>query len=187
MTLSFTEKINNKPNYFVEKIWHGLILNRIFGLQYYDAYQGTHYAKFGRKWEKNNENLKTRVHPKVTTIREDKGNRWKVGMAIHPVINNRSENRYQFAPTFRCLGLQAIEIKMSPCDLNGVNASETKTEMYIDGRLMFSNYWYFQDPDAGFKMLEFVRNDGFESVPAFLKYFNKPFKGKIIHWTNLKY
>lgn len=28
---------------------------------------------------------------------------------------------------------------------------------------------------------------GFDSVKDFFRYFNKDFKGKIIHWTDLKY
>ena len=34
---------------------------------------------------------------------------------------------------------------------------------------------------------ELAKNDGFESVEDFFAYFNKDFKGKIIHWTDLQY
>jgi len=30
-------------------------------------------------------------------------------------------------------------------------------------------------------------NDGFESLQDFFNWFNKPFRGKIIHWTDFKY
>jgi len=32
-----------------------------------------------------------------------------------------------------------------------------------------------------------ARNDGFESVDDFFKWFNADFQGKIIHWTDFKY
>lgn len=34
---------------------------------------------------------------------------------------------------------------------------------------------------------ELAMNDGFESVDQFFAWFNKDWKGKIIHWTDLKY
>lgn len=30
-------------------------------------------------------------------------------------------------------------------------------------------------------------NDGFESVKQFFQWFNEPFVGKLIHWTDSKY
>ena len=36
-------------------------------------------------------------------------------------------------------------------------------------------------------MLNLVQNDGFASISDFLKFFNKDYTGKIIHWTDLKY
>jgi len=32
-----------------------------------------------------------------------------------------------------------------------------------------------------------AKNDGFEGIEDFFKWFNEDFKGKIIHWTNYKY
>jgi hypothetical protein len=32
-----------------------------------------------------------------------------------------------------------------------------------------------------------MKNDGFESAEQFFNWFNGYFKGKIIHWTDLKY
>jgi hypothetical protein len=36
-------------------------------------------------------------------------------------------------------------------------------------------------------LLQFVQNDGFDSIEDFFSYFDKGFKGKIIHWTDLRY
>ena len=32
-----------------------------------------------------------------------------------------------------------------------------------------------------------AQNDGFETIEEFFAYFNEDFKGKMIHWTDLKY
>ena len=34
---------------------------------------------------------------------------------------------------------------------------------------------------------QLAQNDGFDTIEDFFAYFNDDFKGKIIHWTNLKY
>ena len=37
--------------------------------------------------------------------------------------------------------------------------------------------------DIGIK----INNDGFDSIENFLRWFNKDFEGKIIHWTGFRY
>src|SRR5699024_2081987 len=49
--------------------------------------------------------------PKIHTIRHDEKDRWKPGMKIHPIINNRTKNRFQFAPVVECQSVQKIKIK----------------------------------------------------------------------------
>jgi len=48
--------------------------------------------------------------------------------------------------------------------------------VYIDGRKLMP-----------MEVLKLARNDGFESLHEFFKWFDKDFTGKIIHWSNKKY
>ena len=105
---------------------------------------------------------------KLHTIREDGKNRWKAGMNIHFVVGNRTPKRFQFAPVVKCVSTQKIEI------IPGYYLGETVVK--VDGRkLSFS------------EIQQLAWNDGFTNFVEFAIYFNDGFKGKIIHWTNLKY
>jgi len=107
--------------------------------------------------------------PKKHTIREDAKNRWKPGNKIHFAINNRSKNYLQFAPVKTCVSIQEIEIIHPTEYLND-------TVMKIDGKSLSID-----------EMQQLAWNDGFDCLASFQLYFNTDFKGKIIHWTDLKY
>jgi hypothetical protein len=46
--------------------------------------------------------------------------------------------------------------------------------------------WYFKGYGDE-EMIRLARNDGFDSVEDFFSFFPEDFKGKIIHWTDLRY
>ena len=171
MTLSFSTRwpdrmgeLAGQPNYFIEKIWMGL--PGVDGFEYgWQEYRYTEF--FGKEWDKPD-----RTTPKLHTIRRDEHNRWKPGMKIHPVINNRTPDRFQFAPVIECKSVQRIEIKWSH-DWEDTPLG-VQVLVFIDGEL-------FSDLD------KLAINDGFPSVEAFFQYFNTDFKGNLIHWTDLKY
>lgn len=192
MTLSFTQTINGKPNYFIEKIWQGILKDN-FRLQIeYGYLAGNHNYKFGKFWDGFLADDRPLSVPKLHTIREDKSNRWRTGTDIHFVINNRTKNRFQFAPVIKCVSTQDIEIR----DVTGTKVSLANSlnfgwivshqvkdvtfylayEIYIDGKRLLSD-----------EISKLAINDGFDSVDDFFAYFNKDFTGKLIHWTNLKY
>ena len=98
---------------------------------------------------------------KVHTIREDKGNRWTVGKKIHFATGVRTKNYEQFMEG-ECIGLQKIRIKNE-----GIYVSERRLN-YIEA-----------------KQLAF--RDGFDYLSEFLKFFDRPFDGIIIHWTDFLY
>lgn len=181
MTLSFSQAINGKPNYFIEKIWAGIPNADI---DIYDLCVMDHRIRFGKPWDYYSRNCDPAdlglppFFPKLHTIRRDSDNRWKPGQLIHPVINNRTKNRFQFAGTFPCLSIQTIETN------NRFGAASF--EIIIDGKI-FAQKHYGHDHDKNAKGLEELAfNDGFDRVDDFVKYFQN-FKGKIIHWTSLKY
>ena len=107
---------------------------------------------------------------KKHTIRKDENDRWKPGMKIHFATGVRTKLYHQFYEGF-CKSTQRIIILYDNIQRIGnvVNVS-------IDGR------------SISWKELETLAiNDGFESVSEFLNWFDKDFKGKIIHWTDLRY
>lgn len=161
MTLAFSETINNKPSFFIAKIWRGL--PETSTCSFVNYCYSRYFDKFGKTVALPDEKVK----PKLHTIRLDQHNRWHTGMAIHPVINNRSKNRFQFAPTLTCHSTQKIQIS------------------YIEGEpwVAIDDTILIFDEDVE----KLAINDGFDDAKSFFEYFNTDFEGKIIHWTDLKY
>lgn len=124
--------------------------------------------------------------PKLHTIRQDRHNRWKTGMKIHPVINHRSKDQFQFAPEFPCSGVQSIKIKYyksaNPWMYFDISVWDENTNkgrgviVSVDNKILSSS-----------EVWKLAINDGFESLEQFFAYFNEDFEGKIIHWTDLRY
>ncbi|MHB8209116.1 hypothetical protein [Mucilaginibacter sp.] len=168
MVLSFTQKINEKPNYFIEKIWVGLDKFRLTPNRHDSIeWENKYLEKFKTDWEC----IPGINFPaaKIHTIREDKPNRWKPGNDIHFVINNRTANRFQFAPIIKCKSVQTIQIKWKH------KGKRSWVKVLIDGKVIHGVLHHL------------APNDGFGCIDDFLAYFNKDFTGKIIHWTDLKY
>jgi len=159
MILSFSQIFPwREANYFPEKIWSGL-----YEYGSFHAVQALEDYLEQAPWAWNNfADMSAKIH----TIREDVKNRWKVGGLIHFVINNRTKNYFQFAPVLKVASTQTIEISYS----GGL------FDLKVDERSLSC------------KEIEALAiNDGFDNVEDFLKYFDKDFKGKIIHWTSTKY
>lgn len=180
MTLGFSQQINGKPNFFIQKIWMSLPSER--KRVYYEYFYDCHVYQIGRPWDI----VDHKIQPKTHTIRQDTYDRWKAGKLIHPVINNRTANRFQFAPAFPCISTQKIEIKWS-CYFD---KESRQASVFVD-----RNYIGSYDEKKGQTILitrhasieTLALNDGFENVKDFFAYFNQDFEGKIIHWTDLKY
>lgn len=187
MTLGFMQNwpksmaMQNDKTYFIAKIWMG-IPQQYKSLKIYDDYCNKHVSQFKAHWDDTDLEIK----PKLHTIRHDESERWKPGMDIHFVINSRTKDRFQFAPVVKCKSVQTIEI-MDSSHLprvngivlefpHGVEIFYLAYEVKIDGRFLNEH-----------EIRELAKNDGFESVEDFFKYFNKDFKGRLIHWTNLSY
>lgn len=171
MTLSFSTKwpkrmgdLSGQPNYFIEKIWLSLLGDGRYCNQIED-YENEHVRKIGGYFEKP-QYREEDIYPKRHTIREDKNNRWKDNNDIHFVINNRTKDRFQFAPVIKCVSVQQIQIYHM----------ENSKNIYVDG------IWLSDD-----EIKQLALNDGFPSIKAFFDFFNTDFDGKIIHWTDLKY
>lgn len=100
---------------------------------------------------------------KIHTIRVDAPNRWAPSKRIHFATGVRTSNYQQFYED-ECRSVQSV-------------ALDPEYKVAVVDRKVLSD-----------KRLELLaKNDGFASVEDFWKWFDKPFTGKIIHWTNLKY
>ena len=181
MTIGFSQKNkDNSPNFFVSKIIASFFrpeFQKIFPVGFYSHLADDFEAKFGKPFDGYG---RLSDYPaKIHTIRRDENNRWKVGNKIHFVINNRTKDRFQFAPVLSVKKIQKIEVKYlsitkEPIDLNPM--------VWIDGYLFFDAA---TGVDKGIELL--ARNDGFESVERFFDWFSDDFEGKIIHWTDFSY
>lgn len=172
MTLSFNKE-NVTKRKFVEKIWQSIYmdnpettefqetLNKGFDIRFHDVYK-----------------------PKKHTIREDEKNRWKADNKIHFVINNRTKDRFQFAPICKVKSTQKLSIIY--------DGTKFPVDIYIDDELYWSLSYRLEEwivvefKDVYF--LDFIQNDGFDDIDDFFMWLPEGyFVGKIIHWTDLRY
>jgi len=98
---------------------------------------------------------------KVHTIRTDANNRWKPGRIINFATGVRTKNYKEFA-LGRCTRVSDIIIN---------------PEME---RVFIGNGSGIVYRGEGVRV--FAKNDGFDSLEDFWKWFNKPFEGKLIFW-----
>ena len=113
---------------------------------------------------------------KIHSIREDKHNRWKKDRKIHMATGVRTKNYHCFKEDV-CRGTQKIKIRLLDAPLC--------IEIYIDGEIRYNSL--IPDKDRSFFIWSLSKNDGFDSINDFFKWFNTDFDGKIIHWTDFRY
>lgn len=175
MILPFSTKINGKETNFVSKIWESLI--PMFS-EYPKGIQLFKYPIEYRECVDKGLLSWYKQKPKIHTIREDKKSRWKVGTKIDFFINARQKNMFRFAPVLPVVSIQKVEIVYE------LSFYKKKTAIvYIDDKL----FYHAVEHNNEFKMLDFANNDGFDTIEDFFAYFNKPYIGKLIHWTDKKY
>ena len=178
MILPFSTQLNRKPTYFVEKIWNGLLSSQICSLN-----EMPEPIKYGE----TNKGL----HDKLHTIREDKKDRWKVGNKIDFFINCRQKDMFRFAPVLPVVSTQKIEFIWKENTENqtclGTKFDRICT-IKIDNRFYGDAYLLNGSVvSSSYTIPTFANNDGFDTPDELFAYFNKNFKGKIIHWTDFKY
>lgn len=159
-----------QPNNFMGKIWAGLARDYedpIDAMLDFSLYGEKHVTKFSERWSINAADT-----PKLHTIRA--GNRWEAGMDIHFAINPRSKNYFQFAPVIPCVSVQEIEIIHT-------GYSPNTPAVYIHNGKSLMNPLSYSEIET------LAQNDGFDSVEQFFAWFNKDFKGQLIHWSNHTY
>lgn len=111
------------------------------------------------------------------SIREDPKRRWKVGIKIHMATGIRTKNYRCFCDKFVCKSIQEIRIFYGPFT--------DEVTVLIDGKEFYHRVGIYVVKSKD--MIKLAKNDGFDCVGDFFKWFNKDFSGVIIHWTDLKY
>lgn len=179
MILPFSTKLNGKETFFVEKILKYFLLeNETKNIKAYDWVADAIYeAGVHLKYEYADDILDKvdQCKPKLHTIREDKKDRWHAGIMIDFFINVRQKNMFRFAPKVAVVSTQ--EIFMTYAYNNRIDISIDDRELY------------------GYEKEDFAINDGFDTWNDFFDYFypkikeseKQFYKGKIIHWTDLRY
>jgi hypothetical protein len=119
-------------------------------------------------WVEKGESPLFPVHPKLHTCREDKGNRWGKGASIHFAYGVRTKELDIFY-VGECLGTQKVKILPS-------REEGDPGRILVDDRQL-----------KGKDVLRFAKNDGFDSLEDFWRWFGKDFSGTLIHWTKLRY
>lgn len=163
MILGFSTELKAKPTFFPEKILCGLFDHQLISKndwQFYTKHLGS-MLPYSEKYH---------------TIRQDTKDRWKIGMNIDFFINVRKKNMFRFAPVLPVVSIQTFQIIHYDNTETVWEFPHLKYAIRVDKRRL--------EPSE----IEILAlNDGFDSVEDFLNYFNRDFKGKIIHWTDLKY
>lgn len=169
MILPFKTEINGQENCFVDKIWNGLRRSEIATQDQLAEYALNYFRRFKEPWP-----LSVYAEQKIHTIRKDLPDFWKEGTKIHFYIHNRTKKAFQFAPIFEVKSVQRISIIK--------NGNQLPLIIYGSKALYPEDHFdYITSLD------ELAKNDGFANWEEFLTYFNEPFEGKIIHWTDFKY
>lgn len=128
-------------------------------------------------------------YPKIHTMRADPTNRWKAGRKIEMVYRGAG---YKIIDHFNkgipelevCTGVQKVEISWytyhaKPLEIMGLKGGTHREPIVIiDGQ---------RYPGACSQIRDLAKNDGFDSLEDFYKWFNKDWEGKIIHWTDYRY
>lgn len=186
MTLSFkTKDENGHPTDFVARIWDGLILYGLGTQEERDALIKANlisvYRFLGEEdWQRD-------AYAKIHTIREDKHDRWKAGMMIDFVVNNRTPQRRVFAPRLQCISTQKIRIEKEIFNpkLYSKVWNLKRFQIWIDNEPFGDHGSLPYDEDA----VEYIaHHDGFQFDLEFMDWWPAgEWEGKIIHWTPFRY
>ena len=116
---------------------------------------------------------------KIHTFREDPHKKWHKGRLIHHATGVRTKYYNCFLKN-ECTGVQTVKIlyEVFHCEV-------LKVEVLIDDLLIYFRGYDRIDGESEMKQL--AKNDGFDSVEDFFKWFNSDFSGVIVHWTDFRY
>jgi len=158
------ERVGGKPTYFIAALWravlHGITMN------------ADQFIQISVTLSDQDKRLINTIAPKIHTLRKDEENIWHAGMIIEAVTNAGTPQERPILPEVPCISTQKLQICHYSKEMYGNRAPDIQVD---DIRMT---------PQAVEQM---ALNDGFECVEDFFAYFNKDWKGKIIHLTDFRY
>lgn len=172
MNLSFqlyADENKTVPTYFPYKVLYGLLENKLIDLKVYDQCMKELSLRLPTPYGRDEDDISA----KCTTIREDM--RWRQGLDIHFIINNRKPTRYQFAPLLPARSVKPVEILYDEVTY--------KRAVLLDNRFIFHE----TNDDEVYRSERFKvlwQLEGFDSENAFWEWFKKPLKGVLIDWIS---
>lgn len=134
-------------------------------------------------------------YPKLHTMRLDPHDRWRAGMSIQMVYRGP---KYSIIDHFNkgipeletCVSVQRIKFEWYSYHSKDLPSffGRTKSLTPNPGDFITSRTLKISIDGKEFgDHLLLARNDGFDSLDDFYKWFNKDWSGKIMHWSSLKY
>jgi uncharacterized protein YqfB (UPF0267 family) len=112
---------------------------------------------------------------KIHTIRTDEHDRWKAGCNIEMATGVRTKN-YNLFKRATCISTEWVEVcYVKFYNING-SIKEICKVVWLHGRELI-----------GEELEDFAISDGFANSIDFFAFYNKDYKGKLIHWTDKKY
>ncbi|MCP9765160.1 hypothetical protein [Lacihabitans soyangensis] len=181
MTLGFKTKTDDgKPTLFPEKVLLCLMSEVLIKIvDWNDIMKDSPYGQMA---------VGTYA-PKLHSIREDI--RWKPGVMIDFYTGVRTNNAYRFAPRVSVVSVQKIEIIPEPPKPHSLDHpriylkkidKKTGKEALLCFSVRIDNRYQWEN-----EIKKLAKNDGFDTVDEFFEWFGAGYKGRIIHWTSLKY
>jgi len=122
---------------------------------------------------------------KIHTLRKYPHQSWKAGRSIQFATGVIALKHYKtFREDGKCSDTQMLVILTGPQSIYLVDeAKEYSSSYYLHQSIQHIRFDAIKELDS-----ELIsRNDGFESVEDFWKWFNKDQFMKCIHWTDFKY
>lgn len=172
MILGFKTKLpNGTPTYFPEKIIEGLMKNCWIKVN--------DWTDIMLKEGPQKEMILGQHKPKVHTLRTDDTDRWHKDVMIDFFTGVRTKQSHRFAPRVPVISTQSVKIDemiMTSADSCYKLLDGRVFVVRVDGRKLKKS-----------EIFSLAKNDGFDSPEDFFKWFHDGWKGKIIHWTCLKY
>lgn len=182
--------LSGNPTLFPEKFLKCLIEEGIYSkkqynslIHHYDYYMNYLGEKMYYKFQKTVNNLLPKKH--IIISESNFSYRFSNSVDVNKIYPEITYNRkfnflntYRLTAPFTCRGIQDISIEHKKDCIT----------IIIDNELFADIYHKEKSYDYGTnKLVNLLKNEGFLSVTDFIMYYNRKFKGKIIHFTNLSY
>ena len=123
-----------------------------------------------------------KVRPKIHTLRKP-SKRKKAGSKLHPTIDARKPETFQFCPVLELISKQKLEIEWTR-DANNRPMALVRVDNGLFGWARYSgSLMTFCSPS----IKEMALNDGFPNADAFFGWFDEDGEYEILHWTDKEY